>query len=93
MKYDFKKAKKLIEEAAKTGDLVKASLGMEEDWYWTAQSVWDKEVGFLEELDNTKTIAGIDGSNWATPTLRLEYQNRASEDITVGGSDAKPFKA
>ena len=36
--YDFSKAKQLIKENAE--NLVNASLGMCEDWGWTAQTIW-----------------------------------------------------
>lgn len=34
--YDFLKAKQIIEDNQKT--LVEASLGMQEDWFWTAEN-------------------------------------------------------
>lgn len=71
--YDFKKAKKLIEE--KKNEIESASLGMAGDWSWTAETVWTKEEGFVIDLDTVKTIAGISGSSWATPTLQMEYKN------------------
>ena len=37
--YDFSKAKQLISENAE--NLVSASLGMHEDWAWTAQIIWE----------------------------------------------------
>ena len=37
--YDFSKAKQLIKENAE--NLVSASLGMHEDWGWTAQTIWE----------------------------------------------------
>lgn len=37
--YDFDKAKKLIEE--NKNNLREASLGMHEDWFWTAEAIWE----------------------------------------------------
>lgn len=37
--YDYKKAKSLIE--ANKNEITEASLGMHEDWWWTAETVWD----------------------------------------------------
>jgi len=37
--YDFKKARVLIEQNA--SNLVRASLGMAQDWWWTAITVWE----------------------------------------------------
>jgi len=69
--YDYDKAKSIIEENKSKG-LVEASLGMKEDWFWTAETIWNdgKYVRVLKE--NTK-IGGIDGSNWATPILELIF--------------------
>ena len=52
-KYDFDKAKKLIREY-KT-DLIEASLGMHEDWFWTAEAIW-KSGKYVRKLP-TKTVA------------------------------------
>ena len=54
--YDYAKAKKIIEHEISNG-LVCASLGMHEDWFWTANTVWDKDNGqWVKELptDNAK---------------------------------------
>jgi hypothetical protein len=71
--YDYEKSKSIIKENKSKG-LVEASLGMQEDWYWTAETIWNdgKYVRVLKE--NTK-IAGIDGSTWATPVLELTYSD------------------
>ena len=37
--YDYKKAKKLIE--ANRENLSSAALGMHEDWFWTAETIWE----------------------------------------------------
>ncbi len=37
--YDFDKAKSLIE--SKKEEIESASLGMHEDWFWTAQTIWE----------------------------------------------------
>lgn len=37
--YDFDKAKKIIEE--NKGKLVSCSLGMHEDWFWTAETIYE----------------------------------------------------
>jgi hypothetical protein len=71
--YDYKKAKSIIKENKNKG-LIEASLGMQEDWYWTAETIWldNKYVRVLKE--NSK-IAGIECSNWATPVLELTYSD------------------
>jgi len=52
--YNFILAKQIINS---TENLVSASLGMHEDWSWTAQDVWNKEDGYTHPLsDNVKEI-------------------------------------
>lgn len=38
--YDYKKVKQLIDENAP--EITEASLGMHEDWFWTAQTIFEK---------------------------------------------------
>lgn len=42
-RYDFKRAQEII-EVEKNKGLVSATLGMYEDWNWTAEEVWNKET-------------------------------------------------
>ena len=37
--YNFKKAKELIENSKDC--IISASLGMHEDWFWTAETIWE----------------------------------------------------
>lgn len=84
--YDFEKAKKLILENA--GNLQSASLGMHEDWFWTAETVWESG-DFTKKLNENAEIAGIAGSLWATPTLQLSFEDGSDKMIPayVGESD------
>lgn len=77
--YDYAKAKRIIEGRQSLGfDL--ASLGMKEDWWWTAEDVWVKEKGFLVDLDDKRLlIGGIGGSRWATPVLCLRKRDSGKE--------------
>lgn len=67
--YNFKKAKKIIEKYKK--QIVSADYGMSQDWFWTAQEIWNKKDGFLIDLDTVTKIGGISGSVWDTPELKL----------------------
>jgi len=70
MKYDYNKAKKIIEDNKNAEQI---SLGMLEDLGWTTDVIWNKKEGFLVNLDNPNLeISGIDGSNWATPVAIIE---------------------
>jgi hypothetical protein len=71
--YDYERAKKLIKKF-KSIDLKYASLGMEEDWRWTVETIWS-EGKYLVKLNKDTKIAGIRGSKWATPVLKLEFNH------------------
>lgn len=69
--YDFAKAKQLIE--ANKDEIKTASLGMHEDWFWTADTVFENG-NYTVNLEAEKIlIGGIGGSSWATPALNIEY--------------------
>jgi hypothetical protein len=78
MKYDFKKAKDLIE--AERENIKSALLGMREDWSWTAETVFE-DGEYRVDLDTVEKIAGIDGSSWATPTLEIIYKDGDSKTV------------
>jgi hypothetical protein len=78
-KYDFKKAKNLIENAS---NLESATLGMHEDWFWTADTVFENGE-FVTQLNDDTEIGGINGSSWATPTLQLCFKDGTEENIEV----------
>ena len=72
-KYDYKKAYNYIESHKE--EISEVSLGIHEDWFWTAEAVWKNgkyEVGLLST--NLK-IAGIFGSKWATPVMQVEFKD------------------
>lgn len=84
--YDFKKAKALIEERIES--LQSAALGMHEDCFWTAEDVY-RDGKWLHNLDEIKEVAGINGSDWATPTLNLNYKDGSEDmiEVSVGDQD------
>jgi hypothetical protein len=69
--YNYKKAKEIIERY-KDKDLKYASLGMKEDWGWTAETIWSNNK-YLVKLKKDTQIAGIKSSYWATPVLELDF--------------------
>lgn len=86
--YDFKKAKRLIEE---NQDLIQdAALGMHEDWFWTGQEVFNAEEGFTMDLDSVEKIAGISGSSWATPCLRVTLRSGEDKCVACFADDGAP---
>lgn len=88
--YDFEKAKKII-EIEKNQGLVNAEMGMLEDWFWTAETVWTKTESYSENFINKK-IAGIDYSFWATPILELFYEDGSSKQLEMFFSDDNVIK-
>jgi hypothetical protein len=71
--YNFDFMKKMIEQEKKNG-LLFAEAGMKEDWGWTCEEVWRKEDLYDIDIFQNKEIAGIPGSNWATPIMVLHYK-------------------
>ena len=71
-KYDFEKAKEIIEKEKDV--LAEALLGMHEDWFWTGETIWENGE-YKIELKEGVEIAGICGSKWATPVIKLEYKD------------------
>lgn len=88
--YDYESAKKMIQVRS---DLIEsASLGMEEDWFWTGVTVYE-DSKFTVDLDEQPEIAGIRGSSWATPALYLQYKDGTEEMVdcyTGESSSEKP---
>lgn len=76
--YNFILAKQIINS---TTNLQSASLGMHEDWFWTAETICKKESGYLLDLNEKTKIAGIQGSSWATPVLQLEFEDGSEKTI------------
>lgn len=76
--YDFKKAKELID--GKKDSIKRAILGMIEDWNWTAETIFE-DGNYTKDLETIDSIAGIDGSAWATPSLSIEYKDGSEETI------------
>jgi hypothetical protein len=71
--YDPSKIKEIIE--GRKADVVCAEVGMAEDWFWTAETIY-KDGKYTKSMSgNTVEIAGIISSYWATPEMRLLMQN------------------
>lgn len=58
-------------------DIASVDCGMREDWNWTHDTVF-RNGTYLSDFDwngNHIGIAGISGSEWATPVMRVEFKN------------------
>lgn len=71
-KYDIAKAKKFI--TVHKADMASVSLGMQEDWFWTAETIW-KNGKYTRKIDKNSQFGGINGSTWATPMMEVVYKN------------------
>jgi len=66
-KLDWDGVKQFIEENKE--DILNVSGGLSEDWSWTADVIWNKEDGFIEDNDVWNS------STWATPAIEVYYKN------------------
>lgn len=71
--YDFKKAMEYINEHKE--ELLEVSLGMKEDWSWTAETIFSENEFKVDLTDEKLDIAGITGSGWATPAMLVETKD------------------
>lgn len=98
--YDFKRAKKIIEENAPK--LEYAKMGTKQDWYWTAERVFENGalrsdfyqngidgVGEETNFDGLVKLGGLAGSDWDTPILVLGYKDGNEEEISIW-TETKP---
>lgn len=79
--YNFELANRIINKLHSLGELEEAEMGMKEDWFWTGQPVWNKEEGFVLNLNKETLIGGIKGSYWATPIIRLTLSDGTMKDF------------
>jgi hypothetical protein len=82
--YDFKSAKQYID--MHRDQIANASMGMHEDWFWTAETVFENGE-FAKNLDDENLqIGGIKGSFWATPVLEIQFKDGREErkDCYIG---------
>lgn len=71
--YDLKAIKRYCQMHS---DVISAvSIGMQEDWFWTAECIYEQDH-FIADLDDKELkIGGISGSDWATPTMCAEFKD------------------
>lgn len=69
------------------------TVGMEEDWFWTAEIIYDNVNGFYDVLDSFEEdsdlieVAGICGSSWATPVMRVSFLDGTDEVLDCWKDD------
>ena len=87
--YNVDLVTKYIEENSDKID--SAALGMKEDWFWTAETIY-KDGGFKKLPQNGKfIIGGISGSRWATPTMEVIFKDGSEKffNAYVGGESGE----
>lgn len=72
--YDFELAQRIIEKFTSITIVDEVSMGMQEDWFWTAETVW-KDGEYQQNLSEITKLAGIDGSDWATPVIQIDTED------------------
>lgn len=90
-KYDFKKVAAYIQEHKES--LVVVTVGMKEDWFWTAEEVYRDDEMIVDLGYESLTLGGIDGSCWATPTMQAVFKDGREvwEPVYKGeSSDTRP---
>lgn len=71
--YDYEKAKKIIDDNRFNID--SASLGLQEDWFWTSETIFRDGEYLINLEEENLYIAGINGSPWATPKLYIKFKD------------------
>lgn len=71
--YDYKSVLDFIEK--NRDEVQEIQLGMLEDWFWTAVTIFEDNQILVDLNDPDLKIAGIAGSSWATPVMNIVYKN------------------
>lgn len=91
--YDFETAHRYIEDNADNISI--ATLGISEDWFWTAERVFEDGKFLIDLTVDDVKIGGINGSDWTTPVMAVEYKDGTEKiaDCYIGVStdDRPPF--
>lgn len=83
--YDGKFIYEFIEKNKK--NISSVELGMKEDWDWTCESVFESDEGYCIDMKDKLYIAGICGSTWGTPCMRVVYKDGTHDIIDCYTND------
>ena len=88
-KYNTSFIKNYIEEHK--GEIETVTCGMREDWGWTNNTVYEngKLCGGYKWKSEHISVAGISGSSWATPVMRVEFKDGREEIIDCYVNDGE----
>lgn len=79
--YDFDKVSRLIEE--NKGKAIEIELGTLSDWFFTAETIWTVKDGLAYPINEETFVAGIQGSNWDLPVMRINFGDDNFKQIDV----------
>lgn len=88
-KYDTSFIKNYIEEHKEEIETI--SCGMREDWSWTEKTVFENG-GLSDDFDWNEehiSVAGISGSSWATPVMKVEFKDGRTEIVECYVNDGE----
>lgn len=94
--YDYKLARKIIETFLKFDDVKSVSMGMQEDWFWTAQTVWENgeylhalpenadesEAQYKKERENGLSIFLDEKDENGLPKINTLYEELTRHQIS-----------
>lgn len=81
--YDFKKAKSIIAEHST--DIESASLGMHEDWFWTAETIWEGGKFKRELPEDAESIFTQYAERRKSGMSLLDEESRQYDNILIAG--------
>lgn len=80
-KYNFPEIKRFIQKYSDY--LVEVQAGIQEDWFWTAETIYVDDRLTVNLDDPTLHIAGIQGSSWGTPVICATFKDGAEQFIPM----------
>ena len=81
----WKEIREYIEEHK--SEIKYVSVGMYEDWSYTADCIYDNGEYLFDLTEDFVEIAGINGSYWATPIMKVHYLDGTLREIACYKGD------
>ncbi len=85
--YNPKLIKQFIDEHKDTINTVE--VGMKEDWWWTAETIFEDGEADVDLSGDSLRVAGITGSTWATPVMRVTFKDGTERVIPCYEDDMR----
>jgi hypothetical protein len=68
-------------------NIVSADIGMFEDWFWTAEPIFENDAITQDLSKKIATSGGVNGSDWATPIIRIKTKDDQTIEYQVYTTD------